>query len=248
MVRNWRPVCGVVGLLSLGPSLPLPPPPSQGWDCPQLASSSLELLTPFVLRMAGSEFQPFISLSLSLAIPQFKLLSHESSLQLPSGHSGLVLTLSNATRSSPSCPHLLMADAGLWGTFLLAVAFRHVICGFYLFFLPVRLPSEIQKLPPDPPVRGFPGVWKLPLLRLPSPGWVSVSSSFVFLFIFYILSYLLSKTMGCFSGCLMSSASDQKLFCEVCSTFNCSFNEFVGEKVVSPSYSSAILAPPIQIF
>ena len=37
-----------------------------------------------------------------------------------------------------------------------------------LFFLPVRLPSEIQKLPPDPPVRGFPGVWKLLLLRLPS--------------------------------------------------------------------------------
>ena len=49
--------------------------------------------------------------------------------------------------------------------------------------------------------------------------------------------------MGCFSGRLMSSASDQKLFCEICSAFNC-FSEFVGEKVVSPSYSSAILAPP----
>ena len=42
----------------------------------------------------------------------------------------------------------------------------------------------------------------------------------------------------------MSSASDQKLFCEACSAFNCFFDEFVGEKVVSPSYSSAILAPP----
>ena len=50
--------------------------------------------------------------------------------------------------------------------------------------------------------------------------------------------------MGCFSGHLMSSASDQKLFCEICSAFNYSFDEFVGEKVVSPSYSSAILAPP----
>ena len=50
--------------------------------------------------------------------------------------------------------------------------------------------------------------------------------------------------MGCFSGLLMSSASDQKLFCEVCSAFSYSFDEFVGEKVVSPSYSSAILAPP----
>ena len=87
--------------------------------------------------------------SLSLAIPQFKLLSHISSLRLPSGHSGPVLTLSNATRSSPFSPHLLVADVSVWGTFLLGVAFRHVICGFYLFFLPVRLPSKIQKLPPD---------------------------------------------------------------------------------------------------
>ena len=81
-------------------------------------------------------------------------------------------------------------------------------------------------------------------IKTPFPGRISVPSSFVSLFIFYILSYLLSKTMGCFSGHLMSSASNQKLFCEVCSAFNCSFNEFVGEKVVSPSYSSAILAPP----
>ena len=50
--------------------------------------------------------------------------------------------------------------------------------------------------------------------------------------------------MGCFSGCLMSSASDQKSFCGVCSAFKCSFDEFVWEKVVSPSCSSAILAPP----
>ena len=52
--------------------------------------------------------------------------------------------------------------------------------------------------------------------------------------------------MGCFSGRLMSAASDQKLFCELCSPFNCSFDEFVGEKVVSPSYSSTILTPPLS--
>ena len=50
--------------------------------------------------------------------------------------------------------------------------------------------------------------------------------------------------MGCFSGCLMSSASNQKLFCGIYSAFKCSFDEFVGEKVVSLSYSSAILGPP----
>ena len=64
------------------------------------------------------------------------------------------------------------------------------------------------------------------------------------LFVFYIFSYLFLKTMICFSGCLMSSAGIQKLFCGTYSAFKCSFDEFVGEKVVSPSYSSTILGPP----
>ena len=84
--------------------------------------------------------------------------------------------------------------------------------------------------------------------KTPFLGWISVPTSFVsFFFVFYIFSYLLSKTMGCFSGCLMSSASIQKLFCGIYSAFKCSFDEFVGEKVVSPSYSSAILGPPPKI-
>ena len=63
-------------------------------------------------------------------------------------------------------------------------------------------------------------------------------------FVFYIFSYLLSKTMGCFSGCLMSSGSIHKLYCGIYSTFKCSFDEIVwGGKEFSPSYSSAILAP-----
>ena len=52
------------------------------------------------------------------------------------------------------------------------------------------------------------------------------------------------EDMGCFSGCLMSSASIQELFCGIYSVFKCSFDEFVGEKVFSRSYSSPILAPP----
>ena len=128
------------------PSL-LPPASSRGWASPPLASSSLEFFSPFVLRFCS----PFVLqcfwvvnfLSLFLATPQFKLLSHISSLQLPSGHSGPVLTLSNAAPSSLFYPHLLVMDAGVWGTFLLGAAFRCVICGFYLFFFPIRLPSEI---------------------------------------------------------------------------------------------------------
>ena len=104
------------------------------------------------------------------------------------------------------------------------------------------LSFEVPKLPTDQLVRGFPGVWKL-LFWTPFLGWISVPTSFVSLFIFYILSYLLSKTIGCLFGCLMSSSSIQKLFCGICSAFKCSFNEFVGEEVVSPSYFSTILGP-----
>ena len=67
--------------------------------------------------------------------------------------------------SAPTCWWRVRASGG---TFLLGVAFRHEICGFYLLFLPDRLPFKIWKLPPDLPVRGLPGVWKLPLLWLPS--------------------------------------------------------------------------------
>ena len=81
-------------------------------------------------------------------------------------------------------------------------------------------------------------------LRLPSWDRVPSLPLLSLFFVFYIFSYLLSKTMGCFSGCLMSSANIQKLFCGIYSAFKCSFDEFVGEKVFSPSYSSAILAPP----
>ena len=58
--------------------------------------------------------------------------------------------------------------------------------------------------------------------------------------IFYFFSYLFLKTMICFSGCLMSSASIQKLFCKIYSAMKCSFDGFVREKVVSLSYSSNI--------
>ena len=170
--------------------------------------------------------------SLSLAIPQFKLLSHISSLQLPSGHSGPVLTLSNAAGSSSFSPHLLVADADVWGTFLLGVAFRHVICGFYLFFLPVRLPSEIWKLPPGPPVRGFPGVWKLSLLRLPSrDGSTSLALLTLFLsFIFFLTSFW--RRWAAFLGAWYLLLAVRSCFVKFAQH---SFDEFVGKKVVSPS-------------
>ena len=71
---------GWEGVASLGLSLPLAPPPAsylqQGW-----ADSSLEFLSPFVLRTAGAVFRP---VNPSLALPQFKKIS----LRLLSGPSG----------------------------------------------------------------------------------------------------------------------------------------------------------------
>ena len=51
---------------------------------------------------------------LSLAIPQFGLLFHISSLRLLSGHLGPVLILSNTAHASPFSPHLLVGDARVW--------------------------------------------------------------------------------------------------------------------------------------
>ena len=118
---------GWEGVASLGLSLPLSPPPASYLQR-EWAGSSLEFLSPFVLRTAGGVFGP-INLSLlshSLKkLPPFALRAF-----------GPVLTLSNAAHSSPFRPHLLVAGAGVWGTFLLGVAFRHVICGPYLIFPP----------------------------------------------------------------------------------------------------------------
>ena len=136
-----------------------------------------------------------------------------------------------------------------WGSY--CWAHNLLVSIIYLFFLPVMLPSVLQRLTPDSAARMFPGVWKPLFLRFPSqdgtsfPGQSSLPTSFVSFLIFYIFSYLFLKTMICLSGCLMSSASIQKLFCGIYSALKCSFDEFVREKVVSLSYSSTILGLPL---
>ena len=60
-------------------------------------------------------------------------------------------------------------------------------------------------------------------LRLPSrDGAPSLPLLSLFFWLLYF-SYPFLKTMICFSGCLMSSASIQKLFCGVCSTLKMFF-------------------------
>ena len=116
--------------------------------------------------------------------------------------------------------------------------------GFIYFFSSwLCCPLRFQNSPQTCQWEGFLVFGNFSSFTTPSLGWVSVPNSFVSLFIFYSLSYLLSKTKGCLSGCLVSSDSIQKLFCGIFSAFKWSFDEFVGEKVVSWSYSSTILGP-----
>ena len=126
-----------------------------------------------------------------IAIPQFGLLAQVNSLRLPSGHSGLVFTRSNAARppcSAPTCYRRIQASTLLlhWK---LPLGTQSV--GFnYLFFLLVMLPSEVPRLSTDSPVRMFPGVWKLlSFLRLPfQDGSLSLPLSSLFLSLIFFPS------------------------------------------------------------
>ena len=121
--------------------------------------------------------------------------------------------------------------------------FQTLFCGCFFSFR-LCCPLRFQNSPQTRRWEGFLLFGNFSSFTTPSPGRVSIPNSFVSLFVFYILSYLLSKRMGCLSGCLVSSASIQKLFCGSCSAFKWSFDQFWGEKVVSLSYSSTILGPP----
>ena len=68
-----------------------------------------------------------------VAIPQPGLLAQVSSLRLPWGHSGLVLTLNNAACTFLPSPHSLVVDPSVWATSPLAVVLRCVFCGVFVF-------------------------------------------------------------------------------------------------------------------
>ena len=145
--------------------------------------------------------------------------------------------------SLPS-PHLVAAHASLWATSPLVFVVRHIFCGSpptpaFRLWCPLRFQSS----PLTHLWKGFLLCGNFSCFTTPCPGWVSIRKNFVSVFGFYILSYLLLKRLGCFSGCLVSSANIQKLFCGSCSTFKWSFGKFMGEKVVFLSYSAAIFTP-----
>ena len=93
--------------------------------------SQLPLLTPLFCEQAWWCLS--LALFAGVAIPGSGLLSHVSSLRLPSGHTGPVLTLSNAAHTSLPSSHLLGLDAGICTASMLGVTLGHAICGFKLF-------------------------------------------------------------------------------------------------------------------
>ena len=126
-----------------------------------------------------------------VAIPRSGLLAQVSSLRLPSGHSGLVLTLSNAARASLPSPCLLVVGAGICAASPLGeLPLGTQSVGLnYLFFLPVMLPSVLPRLATDSAVRVFPGVWKLlSFSRLPSRMDLC---PYLFCLSFYLLYFFL---------------------------------------------------------
>ena len=133
-------------MASLGLSLPLSPPPAsflqRGW-----AGSSLEFLRAIVLRTAGGVFRP---VNFFLSVPQFKRAPSDCSQGLLP-----VLTLSNGVRSSPFYPHLLVAGAVVWSTFLLGVAFRHNLWALFNFSSQLDCPPRFENFPQTRQCEGF---------------------------------------------------------------------------------------------
>ena len=145
--------------------------PLWGRDCPLSAlaachwrgivCSQLVLLSPLFCEWAW--WCLMVRAFSGIAIPRSGLLSQVSSLRLPSGHSGPVLTLSNAAHASLPSPRLLVVDAGACAASPLG-SFHWTgnlwVLFIYLFSFLVMLPSVVPRLATDPTVRVFPGVWK----------------------------------------------------------------------------------------
>ena len=131
-----------------------------------------------------------------------------------------------------------------WGSYCWA---RNLFVLIIFFFLPVMLPFVLPRLASDS-AASVSWCLETSLFMTPFLGRSSVHTSFVSFFVFYMfLSYLFLKTMISFSGCLMSSASIQKLFCGICSVLKCSFDEFEGESGLRVLFLCHLRTAPLNL-
>ena len=112
---------------------------------------------------------------------------------------------------------------------------------------PLWLRSSPLCHPQSPPAKGLPSVWKPFLLHSSLPLAQVPSLFFCLCYFFFLLPYPSTWGVSCLLGGLTSSVSVQWVFCRSSSTCRCVSNVSVGRKVISVSYSSAILPGP-QVF
>ena len=96
--------------------------------------------------------------------------------------------------------------------------------------------------PPSPPTKGLLVCGNLSSFTAPSQRYRSRPFSFVSVFCFF---YCPTRVRGEFLA--FWEVCVQYVFCRSCSTCRCIFYVFVGRKVISMSYSSAILKVPLLI-
>ena len=173
-----------------GCRLPVSLPPVGGGACTQPTSSPIHSILCSVSGpgcVLGNSLLWESSLIFLSGYPTvWVAISQVSSLRLSSGHLGLVLYPKHSAHASLSSPSSLVIDTSIWATSALWVVVRSLFCVLFCFFFLVLFPSEISKLPTDPPMRGFPSVWKPPPSRLlaqdgsPSLTLLSLFLSFIF--------------------------------------------------------------------
>ena len=116
------------------------------------------------------------------------------------------------------------------------------------------LSSVAPKLPASTtrslrPRRGFLVCGKLSSFTAPSHWCRCCPYSFVSVISFFFCPTQVRGGVSCLLGGLRSSASVQRVFCRSSSTCRCISDVFVGRKVISMSYSPAILkVSPLHYF
>ena len=169
--------------------------------------------------------------------------------KLSSGHSSLVLTLRTGDSAYASLPslHSLMADTSICAASPLVVAIRHIFC-FLCYLFVLFFTSYVALWDSKAPhwhacenvsycVETSPPSWLLPQDGSLSLNPLSLFSSFIF----YPTSFW--RDWAAFLGFWCPLPVFRIFFVEVASHPN---GEFVGEKVASQSYSSAILVLPVH--
>ena len=158
-------------------------------------------------------------------------------------------TDARASAPSPHLPRWVSRQASRAGECCLAPSLRAGIsplCPQHPCGCALLRGSKASPLchPQSPPAKGLPSVWK-PFLLHSSLPLVQVPSLFFCLcYLFFLLPYPSTWGLSCLLGGLTSSASIQWVFCRSSSTCRCISNVSLGRKVISASYSSAILPPP----